>query len=94
MGDGDLKDSAVEAGMIDRGDVNQALKGQHYNNVIWVHITLAEAITPKTFDKFMDQLQRNKFYVWGNIIQNHEFERVIARQTMHSSIQYLRYLKN
>ena len=94
MGDGDLKDSAVEVGMIGRGDVSQALKGQDYNNIICVHFTLTEALTPKTFDKFMDQLQRNKFYVWGNVIQNHESERMIARQTMLLSIQYLRYLKN
>ena len=80
MGDGDLKDSAVEAGMIGQRDTDQTLQGKHYNNDICLHITLAEAVTPKKIEKFMGWLQlRNKCYVRENIIQNQEFERMIAK---------------
>ena len=57
---GDLNDLIIESRLLGQGTVEQVMKGKHYNNAMRVHYAVAEAITRKKIESFIEWLKKAK----------------------------------
>ena len=89
-GDAGLRDLLIQSGMSTEGRVEQVLRGQHYNNAMFVHLCFYESLYRLKINAFENWLtMKGKYQVFEEFAESNNVSDFITEEDKENVVNFL-----